>query len=55
MPSTSAINSTTKPGRQELKGLGPIISTSRRSTQTQTQASGKSRQARDVIETSGKI
>jgi hypothetical protein len=37
MPSTSATNSTTKPGRQELKGLGPIISTSRRSTQTQTQ------------------
>lgn len=37
MPSTSATNST-KPGRQELKGLGPIISTSRRSTQTQTQS-----------------
>lgn len=30
MPSTSATNST-KPGRQELKSLGPIISTSRRS------------------------
>ena len=37
MPSASATNST-KPGRQELKGLGPIISTSRRSTQTQTQS-----------------
>jgi len=37
MPSASAINST-KPGRQELKGLGPIISTSRRSTQSQTQS-----------------
>ena len=36
MPNTSATNST-KPGRQELKGLGPIISTSRRSTQTQPQ------------------
>ena len=36
MPSTSATNST-KPGRQELKGLGPIISTSRRSTQPQVQ------------------
>ena len=34
MPSTSATNST-KPGRQELKGLGPIITTSRRSTQSQ--------------------
>jgi hypothetical protein len=40
MPSTSATNST-KPGRQELKGLGPIISTSRRSTQTQTQTQGQ--------------
>lgn len=30
MPSTSATSST-KPGRQELKSLGPIISTSRRS------------------------
>jgi hypothetical protein len=30
MPSASATNST-NPGRQELKGLGPIISTSRRS------------------------
>lgn len=36
MPSISATNST-KPGRQELKGLGPIITTSRRSTQTQSQ------------------
>ena len=36
MPSASATNST-KPGRQELKGLGPIITTSRRSTQSQVQ------------------
>jgi hypothetical protein len=38
MPSISVNNSkSTKPGRQELKGLGPIISTSRRSTQSQPQ------------------
>jgi hypothetical protein len=37
MPSASATKST-NPGRQELKGLGPIIDTSRRSTQTQIQA-----------------
>jgi hypothetical protein len=37
MPSASANTSnSTKPGRQELKGLGPIIGTSRRSTQTQS-------------------
>ena len=36
MSSTSATNST-KPVRQELKGLGPIITTSRRSTQSQVQ------------------
>ena len=34
MPSASAANST-NPGRQELRGLGPIMSTSRRSTQPQ--------------------
>jgi hypothetical protein len=33
MPSATSNNSnSTKPGRQELKGLGPIMSTSRRST-----------------------
>ena len=38
MPSASATNST-KPGRQELNGLGPIISTPRRSNQPiQTQS-----------------
>ena len=42
MPSTSATNSTTKPGRQELKGLGPIISTSRRS-QPQVQSATTNR------------
>jgi hypothetical protein len=49
MPSTSAINSTTKPGRQELKGLGPIISTSRRSTQTQTQGQNQVRPAENHV------
>lgn len=41
MPSTSATNST-KPGRQELKSLGPIISTSRRS-QHQVQSAATNR------------
>jgi hypothetical protein len=37
MPSASATKSTNA-GCQELKGLGPIIGTSRRSTQAQTQS-----------------
>lgn len=49
MPSTSA-NSTTKPGRQELKGLGPIITTSRRSTQTQTQGQNQVQPAANHVE-----
>lgn len=36
MPKSSATNST-RHGRHELNGLGPIITTSRRSNQTQTQ------------------
>ncbi len=49
MPSTSATNST-KPGRQELKGLGPIITTSRRSTQTQTQGQNQVQSAANHVE-----
>ncbi len=41
MPSTSATNST-KPGRNELKGLGPVMSTSRRS-QPQVQSAAANR------------
>lgn len=49
MPSASATNST-KPGRQELKGLGPIITTSRRSTQTQTQGQNQVQPAANHVE-----
>lgn len=50
MPSASATNST-KPVRQELKGLGPIISTSRRSTQTQTQGQNQVQSAAKHVDT----
>jgi hypothetical protein len=48
MPSASATNST-KPVRQELKGLGPIITTSRRSTQSQVQPAANHVDAEPVM------
>lgn len=48
MPSASA--NSTKPARQELKGLGPIITTSRRSTQTQTQGQNQVQPAANHVE-----